>query len=1207
MTFTINPMKSVIIALLLLRTLLSNEGIASQTEDIETSKLFGTAENGSEKDFFKLSEIYADATSEHFDSSKSCLMLTKAAENGYIPAFGAIGEELEYGNICQIDIPLAMFWYKKAGEHGDINSLFNLAYLYLRDDHENSDVQKGIALFQYLADEGYLLAIHELAVMYEFGKFLPRDTDKAEELYLIGAADGFSVSQRNLGLLYLTRSSDEKDRNEGFAWLMLAVAQGDRYAQSEAGSLLIHGDLVEQDLEKGKELLTKSANSGSIYAQRLLGDFYFFSFFNNINHDLSLFWYKKAATQGDTESIYQIGTLYGYTDLDWQNWDEAKKWFEIGANQNDVKSISQLLLLSSISGNIEEVKKYIKQALELTSPDSIERLEFLSSNWLFLIEFYISQNSPDKAQDIYEQFKRLSSIFSQKRSEAYESEHFYHKYVGDYLSAEKSLIDAIAFAEDEGERSGYKKQLEWFLSQDEIPIGHKIPSLSSHAIELDKLTTLFHKDFDEVILKQVVLNVENPKISSRADALVYMQALRSLVDYFDFEGKYEDSAKYATLYLNSMERDHFSGLNYALKLKMQSIAAYPDSYDVAEEKLLAFSKENILNIAVEDSAEIEFYVLNTSLNLKYNNLDLAKKSFETAFQLYAENIETNGRCFSNFRFHPRIYFSFNDTYLIKNLSNKFITSVKSALKKFGSDYLETTCGEHIAQFSGLILKFIERHGGATQDATLIDFLITARVLKQSSSREKASLKSLFELNIDNDIDKNIFNEYSRVLNQYDTLLVKQSHQIESEIDVKAFSRKVEEVFKQVKELELKLNESGALNILRSRVQLVDINTLRNSLKDNEVLLSLLSYENSLYVMIISNKKAYLSSANIETEKLITLAEQVRASISQSDVLSPLDIAPFAFDEALKIYQSTFKIIAPYMKEAEKIYVIENSDVLSLPLSILPTEQLLHTVKSSLDFSSYRTTKWFAQNKQLIYVSSLSLFNGDSSIKNFDDINYPVVGITPYSSLVSEPVNNFLIGVKQFLFQGQVSDESITKLPELPSTVEQIKNLLGNTSQQTVLAGEKATTSATINVLESKTAKTVIFSTHTYNSGLLVRSDTNSDRDFAVLAPENIVNLKINTEWIVLLACNTGDISDSNRTYGLADSFIHAGARRVLISDWDVEANATTKLTELISLEPKEHEFGKRLSAAQLRLRNESSAIIYAHPMFWGAFRIIGYP
>ena len=55
-------------------------------------------------------------------------------------------------------------------------------------------------------------------------------------------------------------------------------------------------------------------------------------------------------------------------------------------------------------------------------------------------------------------------------------------------------------------------------------------------------------------------------------------------------------------------------------------------------------------------------------------------------------------------------------------------------------------------------------------------------------------------------------------------------------------------------------------------------------------------------------------------------------------------------------------------------------------------------------------------------------------------------------------------------------------------------------------------------------------------------------DDGLLRASDIVQLKLNADWIVLAACNTG--SGAGGMKGLADAFFYAGARAILVSNWE---------------------------------------------------------
>jgi CHAT domain-containing protein len=86
-----------------------------------------------------------------------------------------------------------------------------------------------------------------------------------------------------------------------------------------------------------------------------------------------------------------------------------------------------------------------------------------------------------------------------------------------------------------------------------------------------------------------------------------------------------------------------------------------------------------------------------------------------------------------------------------------------------------------------------------------------------------------------------------------------------------------------------------------------------------------------------------------------------------------------------------------------------------------------------------------------------------------------------------------------------------------------------------------------------------------------------------LTASEIAELQLNAGLVVLSACNTaaGDAPGADALSGLAQSFLYAGARGLLVSHWPVESqSAVALMTDLFRLRAKEA--GAPLALAQQR-------------------------
>jgi len=117
----------------------------------------------------------------------------------------------------------------------------------------------------------------------------------------------------------------------------------------------------------------------------------------------------------------------------------------------------------------------------------------------------------------------------------------------------------------------------------------------------------------------------------------------------------------------------------------------------------------------------------------------------------------------------------------------------------------------------------------------------------------------------------------------------------------------------------------------------------------------------------------------------------------------------------------------------------------------------------------------------------------------------------------------------------------------------------------------------------------------------------------------VMKLKLNADWVVLSACNTGaaDGAGNEAVSGLGRAFFYAGSRSILASMWPVETASARKLTtRLFELQAKNPGMTRSgaLRASMLELiespgmtygPEQKVVASYAHPIFWAPFIIAG--
>jgi CHAT domain-containing protein len=119
----------------------------------------------------------------------------------------------------------------------------------------------------------------------------------------------------------------------------------------------------------------------------------------------------------------------------------------------------------------------------------------------------------------------------------------------------------------------------------------------------------------------------------------------------------------------------------------------------------------------------------------------------------------------------------------------------------------------------------------------------------------------------------------------------------------------------------------------------------------------------------------------------------------------------------------------------------------------------------------------------------------------------------------------------------------------------------------------------------------------------------SEEDDGYLSASEIASLKLDADWVVLSACNTaaGGEGSAEALSGLANAFIYAGARALLVSHWAVASDATA---ELIKTAVAEMARDPKVGRAEA-MRRAMQALIdkgtpdQAHPSYWAPFAVVG--
>jgi CHAT domain-containing protein len=155
---------------------------------------------------------------------------------------------------------------------------------------------------------------------------------------------------------------------------------------------------------------------------------------------------------------------------------------------------------------------------------------------------------------------------------------------------------------------------------------------------------------------------------------------------------------------------------------------------------------------------------------------------------------------------------------------------------------------------------------------------------------------------------------------------------------------------------------------------------------------------------------------------------------------------------------------------------------------------------------------------------------------------------------------------------------------------------------------------------------VYFATHGLLSGELKRfaksnaepslvltiPDKPTDFDNGLLQASEIAQLKLNADWVVLSACNTAaeENPGAEALSGLARAFFYAGARSLIVSNWEIGDESTVTLmlnTFQASTSDAKLSHAEALRQAMLEMIDNAKSDDEAHPRLWAPFVVVGEP
>lgn len=346
----------------------------------------------------------------------------------------------------------------------------------------------------------------------------------------------------------------------------------------------------------------------------------------------------------------------------------------------------------------------------------------------------------------------------------------------------------------------------------------------------------------------------------------------------------------------------------------------------------------------------------------------------------------------------------------------------------------------------------------------------------------------------------------------------------------------------------------------------------------------------------------------------------------------------AFDRtaAYHLYQQIIEPILPRLAGKKMLFVASGGPLAGLPFSLLVAAPPAGSDENPADL---RATQWFGDAFELGHITSIRSLatlrerprpavSGSAFIGVGDPALAQVGEARSYRALRGLPplAEVFLNSESDARPHADVSQ--LRKMPSLPGTAVELRRVGERlAAPASSLYMQQRATENIVRSLNFSGTRVVLFSTHALTSdesgplgepGLVLtppppvqRSAAEEPEDIdpandGYLAASEVAALEMETEWVVLSACNTATGDENTNLSALARAFFYAGAGSILASHWPVSDDvAPVLIAEAVAPKNSKLTRGQALQSAMRDIRMNPENSEWAHPFFWAPFVLLG--
>lgn len=393
--------------------------------------------------------------------------------------------------------------------------------------------------------------------------------------------------------------------------------------------------------------------------------------------------------------------------------------------------------------------------------------------------------------------------------------------------------------------------------------------------------------------------------------------------------------------------------------------------------------------------------------------------------------------------------------------------------------------------------------------------------------------------------------------------------------------------------------------------------MQAALKPDEAAVALYVAREQTYVWTITPQHVAFRVIPFDRAKISADVAKLRVALDMSDGW----IAKFDGATAYELYKALLAPDAALWSASKLLNIIPHGALGQIPFAVLltaPYQAKAGNQKAAWLLRKVALAQQPSASSFLALRQRSGLAEGRASFVGFGD---PLFMSNPPATTPSKLRKLRLLPPGSAGNSGELGD-AFARLAPLPDTqleLEDIARTMQADPGKDLFLGARASER---NVKQVNLAgyRILAFATHGLIPGELLGLDQpalalsnpklSGDKDNdGLLTLDEVLGLRLNADWVVLSACNTGssDGLQGEALSGLGRGFFFAGARSLLVSNWAVETVSARLLTTGLFRSQFEEPGLTRAEALRrsMLIVMQSGEPNYDHPAYWAPFTLVG--